>query len=390
MTRQRKYPCPCCGYFTLTEPPIGSYEICPVCFWEDDPVQNADPEFSGGANNPSLNEARQNFARFGAMEERFKENVRPPHEDELPPDVPAVSVILVHWERASVEDTVACLESLAATTYPRLSTILVNNGATSLPAEPFLAALPGLQIVRTSENLGFTGGNNIGIRAALADGADYVLLLNNDTVVSPELVERLLAAFDRPEVGIVGPIVTYFSHPNRAWFAGGRYNRYLGYTFHTLMGDELTGPLPNQPTDFVTACALLARREVFERVGLLWEALFIYFEDAELCLRAARGGYQCVLVGEPLVRHKVSASMGAVGELPFSPLKGYYFGRNPLLMVRRGIAGPWSAIGLLGLLGVIYPYNILHCLKRRNGRALVGYLAGIRDGILGRHGPRQA
>src|SRR6185312_10267254 len=94
--------------------------------------------------------------------------------------------------------------------------------------------------------------------------------------------------FDRPDVGIAGPIVTYFSHPNRAWFAGGTYNRYLGYTFHTLMGDDLTGPIPNQPIDFVTACALLARREVFERVGLLWDALFIYFEDAELCLRAGR------------------------------------------------------------------------------------------------------
>ena len=154
--------------------------------------------------------------------------------------LPKISVVLVHWERASIEDTVECLKSLANTTYPQLSTILVNNGAQTFPADRFLKALPGLQILHSSENLGFTGGNNLGMRAALQDGAEYVLLLNNDTVVSPELVERLLAAFDRPEVGIVGPIVTYFSHPNRAWFAGGTYNRYLGYTFHTLMGDDLT------------------------------------------------------------------------------------------------------------------------------------------------------
>jgi GT2 family glycosyltransferase len=301
---------------------------------------------------------------------------------------PKVSVVLVHWERAGVEDTVACLTSLAETTYPNLSAILVNNGAQTFPAERFLAALPGLTILTSPTNLGFTGGNNIGIRAALANGADYIMLLNNDTVVSPNLVEQLLAAFDRPDVGIVGPIVTYFSHPNRAWFAGGTYNRYLGYTFHTLMGNDLTGPLPNRSIDFVTACALLARREVFERVGLLWDALFIYFEDAEFCLRAGQRGYRCVLVGEPLVRHKVSASMGPVGEQPFSPLKGYYFGRNPLLMARRGIAGPWTVVGLLGLIGVIYPYNILQCLKARNYSALGGYLRGIRDGVLGRHGPR--
>ena len=198
------------------------------------------------------------------------------------PAPPKVSVVLVHWERAGVEDTVDCLKSLADVTYPNLEAILVNNGAQTFPSERFLEALPGLQILPTPTNLGFTGGNNIGIRRALADGADYVMLLNNDTVVSPDLVEKLLAAFDRPDVGIVGPIVTYFSHPNRAWFAGGTYNKYLGYTFHTLMGDDLTGPLPNQPIDFVTACALLARREVFEKVGLLWDALFIYFEDAEL------------------------------------------------------------------------------------------------------------
>lgn len=385
MTVSQKFACVCCGYLTLNEPPTGTYEICPVCYWEDDPVQNRDPEFDGGANVPSLTEARRNFRAFGAMEERFREFVRPPRDDERPP---RIAVVIVHWERASVEDTVECLKSLGEVVYPNVVTILVNNGATGLSDEPFLAEMPDLQIVRTPRNLGFTGGNNVGIRKALADGADFVMLLNNDTIVSPELLHRLLRPFDRPEVGIVGPIVTYFSHPNRAWFAGGTYNRYLGYTFHTLMGDDLTGPIPDRPTDFVTACALLARREVFERAGLLWDALFIYFEDAEWCLRARRRGYRCVLVGEPLVRHKVSASMGAVGEYPFSPLKGYYFGRNPLLMARRRLAGRWSAVGLLGLIGVIYPYNILQCVQVRNWPALRGYLQGIRDGVLGRRGPK--
>jgi len=301
---------------------------------------------------------------------------------------PLIGVVLVHWERAGVEDTVECLRTLAAVEYPNLRAILVNNGATTFPEDRFRAAFPGLTILTSRENLGFTGGNNLGIRAALADGAAYVLLLNNDTVVDPDLISRMLPAFARPEVGIVGPIVTYFSHPNRAWFAGGRYNRYLGYTFHTLMGDDLTGQEQDADTDFVTACALLARREVFERVGLLWDALFIYFEDAEFCLRAGRAGYRCVLIGKPLVRHKVSASMGNVGDYPFSALKGYYFGRNPLLTLRHGVAGSWTFVGLLGLFAVIYPYNIWQCLKVRNWAALAGYVRGIRDGILGRHGPR--
>lgn len=82
---QRRYPCHCCGFYTLKEEPNGSYEICPVCFWEDDLVQNRDPESWGGANVPSLNEARRNFRALGAMEARFLPYVRPPRKDELPP-----------------------------------------------------------------------------------------------------------------------------------------------------------------------------------------------------------------------------------------------------------------------------------------------------------------
>lgn len=86
MTLQKRYPCRCCGFLTLEEEPNGSYEICPVCYWEDDPVQSRDPNFSGGANKPSLNEARRNFGQLGVSEARFGSHVRPPRENELPPD----------------------------------------------------------------------------------------------------------------------------------------------------------------------------------------------------------------------------------------------------------------------------------------------------------------
>jgi Cysteine-rich CPCC len=81
-----RFACPCCGYLTFREASYGSFSICPVCFWEDDPGQLADPTYRGGANIPSLIEARENFQRFGAMEERFQGNVRPPLPEEVPPD----------------------------------------------------------------------------------------------------------------------------------------------------------------------------------------------------------------------------------------------------------------------------------------------------------------
>jgi hypothetical protein len=81
-----RYPCPCCGFLTLEEPERGNYEICPVCFWEDDPVQLKDPDYVGGANNVSLNQARQNFATLRVSEERFRPDVRPPRPGEIPRD----------------------------------------------------------------------------------------------------------------------------------------------------------------------------------------------------------------------------------------------------------------------------------------------------------------
>lgn len=80
------WPCPCCGYLTYDQPPSGSYGICPVCFWEDDPVQNEDPTFEGGANNPSLNQAKENYKKFSAIEERFVSEVRRPLPKEIPQD----------------------------------------------------------------------------------------------------------------------------------------------------------------------------------------------------------------------------------------------------------------------------------------------------------------
>ena len=300
--------------------------------------------------------------------------------------LPSVAVILVHWEKASVEDTVECLDSLARVDYPRLLVILVNNGVPDFPSGRFRGALPGLRIVTSGENLGFTGGNNLGIERALREGAELFLLLNNDTVVRLDLIRSLLPAFRGRDVGIVGPVITYYDAPDKVWFAGGTYNRWLGFTFHTDMGERLRPGARGRRVDWVTGCALFVRREVFETVGMLWDALFIYFEDAEFCLRAARAGHRCVLVEEPLVRHKVSASMGERGVTPFSPVKGYYFGRNPLLLLRRNAPGAWRVVGTLGFLGVIVPYNALQCLKSGNVGGLRGLLRGVRDGLCGRTG----
>jgi len=303
-------------------------------------------------------------------------------------ELPSVWIVILHW--AHPDDTLACLRSLAEVDYAPLSAIVVVNGSTGFPDDAARASFPGLHLLQSDLNLGFSGGNNLGITHALDQGADRVMLLNNDTAVSPDLVRALLPPLDDPAVGIAGPVITYFDRPDTAWFAGGTYRPLLGYTFHPGM-DRLVPPVSdNRPSDFITGCTMMVRRDVFGRIGLLWEELFLYFEDAEFCLRAGQAGIRCALVPRPLVRHKVSASAGQRGSNRLTPDRAYYFGRNPLLMARRLARRSWPVRGGLGFLTIIVPIMMLRLARAGDLPALRAYCAGVRDGLRGRTGRRPA
>lgn len=294
-----------------------------------------------------------------------------------------------------MSDTLACLASLTHVDYAGLRVVLVNNGSFDFDRNAAAAVFPGLHIIDSPENRGFAGGNNLGIDRALGQGAAAILLLNNDTIVRPQLIRALLPPLADASVGIVGPTVVYHDVPERVWFRGGVYRRWLGYTFHPGMDHPLRPPRDppaHRSVDFITGCALLARRDVFERAGRLWDALFLYFEDAEFCLRAGQAGFRSVLVDLPLVEHRVSASAGLRGTNRLTPDRAYYFGRNPLLMAQR-LAVPggrfgWARGGRLGFLGIIVPIYIVRLVWARDISALRGYLSGVLDGLKGRTGRR--
>jgi len=299
---------------------------------------------------------------------------------------PSVWVVVVHW--AGIDDTVECLASLSRVDYPYLAVVLVDNGSSDFEETRVRQAFTKVQIITSDENLGFAGGSNLGITKALREGAGLIMLLNNDTVVRSDLFLSLLPALQAQDVGIVGPTITYYAAPGRIWFAGGTYSRLLGYTRHPLMDEQLHRPYENRRVDYITGCALLAKREVFEAVGMLGEGFFLYFEDADFCLRAAKARYRSVVVGETLVRHKVSASAGIRGTNRLSPEKAYYYGRNPILLLRRNVSGPYAVTGTLGQFAVRLPFYVLRCIAARDMKSLCSYLAGMRDGILGRSGKK--
>jgi len=248
---------------------------------------------------------------------------------------PRVAVIVLNWNGR--DDTFACLESLRQLNHPNYEIIVVDNGSTDGSVEAVQASFPDVTILETGANLGFAEGNNVGLRHALTHGADYVLLLNNDTEVAPDFISLLVDAIEAtPQAGVAGPTIYYFDRPATIWSAGGAIDWRRGDS--RMMGlDEVDEGQYNaiREVGFVTGCALLTRREVIENVGMLDPRFFLYYEEIEWCVRAAHAGYKILHVPQARVWHKIAPARQAA-----SPHIHYYMTRNRMLFLRSTHAGP--------------------------------------------------
>jgi hypothetical protein len=244
---------------------------------------------------------------------------------------PKVVVIVLNWN--GLQDTLECLASLREVRYDDFEVLVVDNGSEDGSEEVLRERLPDLPLLQTGANLGFAGGNNAGIRWALERGADYVLLLNNDTVVDADFLAPLVAEAERaPEVGIVGAAIAYQEQPSRLWaYGGGRFDIATGWVRH-LQSPAASEDLRTRGCRefYVTGCTMLLKRSVLEAVGLLDETYFHFCEDVDLCLRAKAAGYRVSVAGDSRLRHKVSATTRVS-----SPLFLYYNLRSRLTLVRR-------------------------------------------------------
>lgn len=292
-----------------------------------------------------------------------------------------VAIVLLNWNQEDL--TLACLRSLRALDYPDFRVILVDNGSRPGSLDAIEAGFPEATLIRHERNLGFTGGNNAGIRRALAEGADYVMLLNNDTEVAPDMLHLLVdfAASD-PRIGVVGPLIYYYDDPQRIWSAGGAVDPHTAASVSLGEGELDDGRRIPCRVDYVSGCALLIKRAVVEQIGLLDERFFIYYEEADWCARAREAGYQVWLVPQAKVWHKISLQARAA-----SPRYLYLMTRNRLLYLRNRGA-PWPRI-----LGVILTSEVRTLLswslrrRHRDRRALRIYrMRGVVDFMRGRFG----
>lgn len=228
---------------------------------------------------------------------------------------PKVAVVVLTWNGRQL--TLDCLESLANVTWPNLHVIVVDNASTDGTPAAIESAFGSrfgdrLTVIVNPENLGFSGGNNVGIRHAMDTGSAFVLLLNNDTRVDPGFLEPMVAVFEEhPHTGIAGPKIYYETPSDRIWFAGGEIFLWRGTARHIGIRETDRGQYDaGREVDYVTGCTLLTTRDVIGKIGMLDDSYRAYYEDADFCMRAKGAGFHVRYVPEGRVWHRISSSTG--------------------------------------------------------------------------------
>jgi GT2 family glycosyltransferase len=297
-----------------------------------------------------------------------------------------VAVLVLNWRGAA--DTLCCAAALDYLRYPSHEVVLIDNGSDDGSEAALRAARPDLRLLQTGGNLGFAGGNNVGIRWAQARGFDFVWLLNNDATPDPDALAHLVEAAVSPTVGMVGSKILYDASPARICFAGGEIDWWRGIQREQGLRAPDDGRYDRrQACTFLTGCSLLARVGMIDAIGLLDERYFLYFEDMDWCARAVAAGWQLVYEPRSVVRHRLGGSSAAAAGHR-SSLMDYYDTRNGILFMRQ------HARGLHRLSAELYlPYRIARRVASalRNGtrapRHWCAIAAGLRDGLLGVTGP---
>ena len=242
---------------------------------------------------------------------------------------PLICIVILNSNRR--DDTLACLASLDESTYRNLAIIVLDNNSSDGSVAAIQSAFPEVQIICLDKNLGYAGNNNVGIEAALKRGADWVLVLNEDTILDPRCLEELIGVGESdPKIGIVGPMVYHHNEPTVIQSAGGILGKY--WQSQHLGQNELDQGQFQTPhrVEWISGCAILLRRAVIEQVGTLDANFFIYWEETEWCIRASRGGWQVFHVPQAKIWHK-----GVQRDYQPKPSFTYYGTRNHLLTLSK-------------------------------------------------------
>lgn len=251
-----------------------------------------------------------------------------------------ISVVLNTNHR---EDTLQCLSSLKQNTYENHKIILLDNASIDGTIDAVRSYLPEVQIIELQHNLGYAGNNNVGIETALEQGADWVFVLNEDTILAPDCITHLVSVGESdPTIGIIGPMVYHHNEPGIIQSAGGRMDKYYrGWHLGQDDRDQGQFQLPHS-VDWISGCGIMVRRALIEQVGDIDERFFYYVEEFDWCVRAKKAGWQIFHVPQAKLWHK-----GVQRNYQPKPSVTYYATRNNLLILSKHRASPMIWIVVL-------------------------------------------
>ncbi len=249
--------------------------------------------------------------------------------------MPRVHIVLLNWN--GWQDTIECLESLEDLEYPNFEVVVVDNASTDDSVNEIKEKYPGITLLESDYNLGYAGGNNIGLCYALEDNADYVWLLNNDTVVHKDALRSLIDKMrEKPSAGICGSrLIYYHDRETLQALGGGIYNKWLGTTEHIGANKPASNDYDEhrieQQLDYIVGASMLVSRQFLEEVGLLSEDYFLYYEELDWAMRG-REKFKLGFAGNSIVYHKEGASIKATNRQlnAKSRLSDYYQIKNRL------------------------------------------------------------
>ncbi|MBT5011406.1 MAG: glycosyltransferase family 2 protein [Flavobacteriaceae bacterium] len=249
----------------------------------------------------------------------------------------SIAVILVNWKKYNL--TSKCIDSLNKSNYKNFKIILVDNEYSEKSLIDLRNKHKELIVFKEKNNLGFAGGNNIGIRYALENDYDYIMLLNNDTEVKENFILPLVERIEKDHsLGAVQPLILNFSNKSIIWNAGGKLNKFLGLTSTRLNNNKLNSSIVfDDYTDWISGCCILIKSEILTKVGLLDEKFFNYYEDVDWSLRMKNLGYDLGFVKESIIYHHGSSSSKnkKTKEGVISSKIHYFNIRNHILLLKK-------------------------------------------------------
>lgn len=290
-------------------------------------------------------------------------------------DKPLVFIILVNYNGEA--DTTECIQSLNRIVYENYRIVLVDNGSTVPISEEGKSFFEKhCHVIFHDRNSGFAGGNNIGIQYAIQEGAELVLLLNNDTTVEPDFLNVLIEQYEKnQEAGALGGRINYYHDKDRIWYGGGFFEEKDGWGRHEKNGEicaDRTGLV--KEVTFITGCLMLIPKHTIDKIGLLDDSLFLYFEDTDYCCRITKAGMKMFYCEDAVIYHKVYGSTSGNNDVRY-----YYFLRNIPVIIKRYCKSKFKP----------YVRHFIFCFKMVVKR-MIGFRAAMkafRDFLTNKFGP---